>query len=157
MEYRNRDGFLRFARESSEAVKPVIDAGLTFSYHNHSFELEKFGERTGFDILIEESNHDCFSFEIDTYWIQHGGANPVTFLNRLKDRMHVVHLKDMAMNGTQQLFAEVGEGNLEWDLILEACKAANIEWYIIEQDVCQGDPFKSLQTSLNNLKRMGIC
>ena len=156
-EYRNRDGFLRFARESSEAVKPIIDAGLTFSYHNHSFELEKFGERTGFDILIEESNHDYFSFEIDTYWIQHGGANPVTFLNRLRDRMHVVHLKDMAMNGTQQLFAEVGEGNLEWDLILEACKAANIEWYIIEQDVCQGDPFKSLQTSLNNLKRMGIC
>ena len=71
--------------------------------------------------------------------------------------MHVVHLKDMAMSGTQQLFAEVGEGNLEWDLILEACKSANIEWYIIEQDVCQGDPFKSLQTSLNNLKRMGIC
>ena len=125
-EYRNRDGFLRFARESSEAVKPIIDAGLTFSYHNHSFELEKFGERTGFDILIEESNHDYFSFEIDVldsaWW-----GEPCNFSKPLRDRMHVV-FEDMAMSGAQQLFAEVGEGNLEWDLILEACKSANIEW-----------------------------
>jgi len=155
-EYRNKDGFLRFARESSEAVKPIVDAGLTFSYHNHSFELEKFGDRTGLDILVEESDPNCFSFEIDTYWIQHGGGNPVSCLKRLKDRMHIVHLKDMAMDGTQQLFAEVGEGNLEWEPILSACRNANIEWYIVEQDVCQRDPFESLQISLENLKKMGL-
>ena len=155
-EYRNRDGFLRFACESSEAVKPIVEAGLTFSYHNHSFELEKFGDRTGLDILVEESDPNYFSFEIDTYWIQHGGANPVSCLKRLKDRMHIVHLKDMAMEATQQLFAEVGEGNLEWEPILSACRNANIEWYIVEQDVCQRDPFESLRISLDNLKKMGL-
>ncbi|MEE3234521.1 MAG: sugar phosphate isomerase/epimerase [Candidatus Latescibacterota bacterium] len=155
-EFRNKDGFQRFALECSEAVKPIIEAGLTFSYHNHSFELQKFGDRTGLDILVEESDPAYFSFEIDTYWIQHGGGNPVSCLRRLKDRMHIVHLKDMAMDGTQQLFAEVGEGNLEWEGILSACQNANIEWYIVEQDVCQGDPFESLEVSLNNLKKMGL-
>ena len=148
--------FGRFAREASVAVRPLIDAGLTFSYHNHSFELERFGGRTGLQILAEESDPETFSFEVDTYWIQHGGGNPVTWIERLKDRMHVVHLKDLAMKGSEQRFAEVGEGNLEWSAILAACRAAGIEWYLVEQDRCDGDPFDSLKISLDNLRAMGL-
>lgn len=155
-EYRNEEGFSRFAQEASAAARPLIEAGLTFSYHNHSFELERFGGKTALQTMVEESDPATFSFEIDTYWIQHGGGNPTTWLNDLKDRMHVVHLKDMAMDGRQQLFAEVGEGNLEWDAILQACKAAHIEWYIIEQDTCLGDPFESLKKSFDNLRAMGL-
>jgi len=155
-EFRNREGFSRFAVEASEAARPLIDAGLTFSYHNHSFELERFEGRTGLDILCDESDPEVFSFEIDTYWIQHGGANPVTWLDKLADRMHIVHLKDLAMDGAQQLFAEVGEGNLEWGPILAAGKRAQIEWYLIEQDQCQRDPFESLELSLRNLRAMGL-
>ena len=143
-QYRSAEGFHRFAREASEAARPLVAAGLTFSYHNHSFELERFGDRTGLQILAEESDGSTFSFEVDTYWIQHGGGNPVSWLERLKGRMHVVHLKDMAMRGSEQLFAEVGEGNLEWPAILAACRAADIEWYLVEQDRCQRDPFDSL-------------
>ena len=155
-DYRNEEGFARFAREASEAARPLIEAGLTFNYHNHSFELEKFQGRPALEILFSESDPEVFSAEIDTYWIQHGGGNPAAWLRRLKDRMQVVHLKDMAMSGSQQLFAEVGEGNLEWPEILQACREANIEWYIVEQDTCQGDPFASLGLSLNNLRQMGV-
>ena len=155
-DFRNEEGFPAFARQASQAARPLIDAGLTFSYHNHSFELQRFGGRTALQILAEESDPEVFSFEIDTYWIQHGGANPVTWLDRLNGRMHVVHLKDMAMDGSKQLFAEVGEGNLEWEPILAACKRAAIEWYIIEQDTCQRDPFEALGISLRNLKGMGL-
>ena len=155
-EYRDSDGFARFAREASSAARPLIEVGLTFSYHNHSFELERVGKRTGLQILADESDAATFSFEIDTYWIQHGGANPVTWLHRLRDRMHVVHLKDLAMEGSQQLFAEVGEGNLEWGPILDACRDSGIEWYLVEQDRCQRDPFDSLKLSLDNLRAMGL-
>ena len=155
-EFCNRDGFARFAAEASEAARPLIAADLTFSYHNHSFELERFDGRTGLEILWAESDPEVFSFEIDTYWIQHGGANPVTWLERLRDRMHIVHFKDLAMAASKQLFAEVGEGNLEWDLIIAACKRAGIAWYLIEQDVCQRDPFDCLALSLENLKSMGL-
>jgi sugar phosphate isomerase/epimerase len=156
-EYRNAEGFAAFAREASTVVKPLIDAGLTFSYHNHSFELERVdGARTGLQVLAEESDPAVFSFEVDTYWIQHGGANPVTWLQRLRERMHIVHLKDLAMQGSEQLFAEVGEGNLEWEPILAACRDAGIEWYLIEQDRCQRDPFDSLKLSLDNLRAMGL-
>ncbi len=155
-DYRSEDGFHRFAVEASEVARPLIDAGLTFSYHNHSFELQSFGGKTGLQILVEESDPETFSFEIDTYWIQHGGGNPVSWLQRLKDRMFIVHFKDLAMQGSEQLFAEVGEGNLEWAPIIDACQSAGMEWYLVEQDRCQQDPFDSLELSLKNLRKFGL-
>ena len=61
------------------------------------------------------------------------------------------------MQGSTQRYAEVGEGNLNWPAILNACIYAGVEWYIIEQDSCyERDPFESLGISLNNLKEMGF-
>ena len=154
---RDGEGFARFAHEASAAARPLIEAGLTFSYHNHSFELERMEDgRTGLQTLADESLAEVFSFEIDTYWIQHGGGNPVTWLRSLVGRMPLVHVKDMAMRGSEQLFAEVGEGNLEWPGILDACGDGAVEWYLVEQDICQGDPFEALGLSLRNLRGMGI-
>ncbi len=154
--YRDKDGFARFAREASAAVVPLIEAGLTFSYHNHSFEFERIDHRTGMEILFEESDPGSIFAELDTYWVQHGGANPVTWIRKLADRICIVHLKDMSMQGFEQKFAEVGEGNLEWEPILAACRDAGVEWYIVEQDICPGDPFQSLEQSLHNLRNMGL-
>ena len=154
---RDADGFTRFAREASAAAAPLIEAGLTFSYHNHSFELERMADgRTGLQTLVDESVPGLFCFEIDTYWIQHGGGNPVSWLRALEGRMPLVHLKDMAMRGGEQLFAEVGEGNLEWAGILDACREGGVEWYLVEQDICQGDPFDALGLSFDNLRGMGV-
>ena len=155
-EYRVDDGYRRFAADASRAAAPLIEAGLTFNYHNHSFEFERFGQQTGYEILFEHSDPRLFSAEVDTYWVQHGGANPASWLRRLSDRLHIVHLKDMAVVDGKQTFAEVGEGNLEWEDILLACREAQIEWYIVEQDTCAGDPFESLGISFRNLRRMGI-
>jgi len=51
---------------------------------------------------------------------------------------------------------EVGEGNLHWPGIREACREANVEWYAVEQDICPGDPFESLAVSYRNLVQMGL-
>ena len=155
-EYRNAEGYARFAKDASEVAKRLAEGGLTFSYHNHSFELEKFNGRTGLEILYQDSDPQYFNSELDTYWIQHGGGDSAAWIRQLKGRAHIVHLKDMAMDGRTQLFAEVGEGNLNWSAILDACTEADVEWYIVEQDTCQRDPFESLGISLRNLKEMGI-
>jgi len=67
-----------------------------------------------------------------------------------------VHLKDMGMKDGEQVMMEVGEGNLNWGAILEACREAGTEWYLVEQDVCQRHPLESLKISLENLKEMGL-
>jgi sugar phosphate isomerase/epimerase len=151
-----RAGFERFAREAAQIGARLHDAGLTFSYHNHSFEFERFGPRSGLDIIYAESDPRYLQAELDTYWVQHGGADPAAWIRKVAGRMPVVHLKDMAIVAGEQAMAEVGEGNLNWPAILEACREAGVEWYAVEQDICRRDPFESLRISYENLKAMGL-
>ncbi|MBI3946179.1 MAG: sugar phosphate isomerase/epimerase [Armatimonadetes bacterium] len=154
--YRSAEGFHRFAKEASEVGRRMRRAGLTFVYHNHSFELEKFGDRAGLRTLYDESDPEAFTSEIDTYWIQHGGGDPADWIRSLKGRAHVVHVKDMAVREGKPTFAEIGEGNLDWPGILDACKEAGTRWHIVEQDTCPGDPFDSLAISFRNMRGMGL-
>ena len=149
-------GFKRFAKEGNEIGQKLAAAGLTFSYHNHSFEFARFGKRTGLDIIYQESDPRYLMAEIDIYWVQHGGSDPAAWIEKVSQRMPVVHLKDMVILDNTPTMAEVGEGNLNWSRILSACKQAGVEWYAVEQDVCQRDPFESLKISYNNLRSMGV-
>ena len=157
-EYRagGEDAFKRFAREATEIGKALAGADLTFSYHNHSFEFVRFGDRTGLDVIYEESDPRYLQAEIDTYWVQHGGGDPIFWIRKMKDRMPVIHFKDMVIYEGEQTMAEIGEGNLNWPGIIEACEDANVEWYAIEQDRCMRNPFESLKISYDNLRAMGV-
>jgi len=158
----SEDGFQRFAQIANGIGERLYQAGLTFSYHNHSFEFLRFGARSGLELLFDETDPRYVQAELDTYWIQHGGADPVQWIERMQDRMPVIHLKDMVMSPAddagrpQQAMAEVGEGNMNFAGILEACKRIGVEWYAVEQDICQRDPFESLAISYRNLRAMGL-
>ena len=39
--------------------------------------------------------------------------------------------------------------------ICTARKAAGCEWFVVEQDFCEGDPFTAIQVSLEYLKGNG--
>ncbi len=152
----SKDGYMKFIKEISEIAKKLYDNGLQFVYHNHKFEFEKFDGLTGMDILFNETDKKEFGFEIDTYWVQAGGADPVEWIKKVKGRMGVVHFKDMTIVKNEQTMAEVGEGNLNWPAIIQACKETGVEWYAVEQDICQRNPFESLAISLKNIKKMGL-
>ncbi len=149
-------GYRRFAQDASRIGEKLHAAGLTFSYHNHSFEFVRFGRRTGLDIIYGESDPPYLQAEIDTYWVQHGGGDPAAWIRKMAGRMPVVHFKDLVIQDGKQIMAEIGEGNLNWPAILQACRDAGVEWYAIEQDVCQRDPFESLAISYRNLRAMGV-
>ena len=152
----NREGYLQFAKEASEYGRLLAEQGLTLIYHNHNFEFRKYGNATGMEILFEESDPAALQFELDTYWVQAGGADPIDWIKRLRGRMDVMHYKDMALNEqSQQIMTEVGEGNLNWKGILAACEETGVKWCAVEQDDCQRDPFESLKISKDNLAAMG--
>lgn len=149
-------GVRRFAKEASEVGRKLYEAGLTFSYHNHSFEFQRYGKLTGLDILYQESDPRYLQAEIDTYWVQDGGGDPVAWCRRFVGRMPVVHFKDRTVIGGTPTYAEIGEGNLNWPAIIAACREAGVQYCAIEQDVCQRDPFDSLAISYRNLRGLGL-
>ena len=92
--------------------------------------------------------------ELDTYWLQFGGANPSAWIRRFKNRAPLVHLKDMAVDRGNPVDAEIGEGNLDWIDILRACKDAGTKWLVVEQDNPRRDPMDSVAISYANLARL---
>lgn len=150
-----------FIARYNAIAKKFAGSPLRIGYHNHSHELMRFpefGGKTVMETLIERLDPSIW-MEIDTYWIQHGGGDPAAAIDAVADRIPAVHLKDMAvvgLNESKPVMAEVGEGNLNWSRILESCKRAGVQWYIVEQDTCQRDPFESVAISLKNVRAMGL-
>ena len=159
------DGFKAYAEEMNAMIKPYAGSGLKFQYHNHAQEFRNFPElngKTGFDILVEETDPDSIMFQLDTHWATAGGADPANIIrSKLKNRIPIVHFKDYAIdykNSDVNLgfvprrFAEIGRGNLNWPNILEACKEAGTEWYSVEQDQTPVDDFESLKISIDYMR-----
>lgn len=146
-----------FIADYNQSAARFKGSGIALGYHNHSHELVRYDGTTAMQMLVDGLSKDIW-IEIDTYWITHGGGDPAAWIREVAGRIPCVHLKDMSITRErQQLMAEVGEGNLNWPAILKSCRDAGVQWYIIEQDNCNGrDPFESLGISLKNLKGMGI-
>jgi len=164
-EYRNdRDGFKRFAKEMNEIAAVLKKEGCGLLYHHHALEFISFGGGlNGMDILTDETDPEGVFWTLDTHWLASGGVDLVYWINKLKNRMPIIHFKDYGIKAGAELiesvcktFAEVGEGNINWPPVIEACRNTGIEHVIVEQDTCPGDPFDSLQKSYDNMVKFGI-
>lgn len=144
-----------FAKRYSNIAAKFAGSGVAIGYHNHSHEFVKYDGVTAMDILLKHFSSDVW-MEIDTYWITHGGGDPAAWIEKCAGRIPCVHLKDLGISaGGKQQMREIGEGNLNWPRVLQACKTAGVKWHIIEQDDCNGDdPFECVERSLKNLWAM---
>jgi sugar phosphate isomerase/epimerase len=150
------EGVKRFAKALSRTGKTLKKEGITFCYHNHNMELHRVAGKTVLEWLMAETDPASLAFEVDTYWVQAGGGDPVDWLARVKGRCSLVHLKDYGVDPRgRATFEEIGQGNLDWERIIPAAKRAGCKWYIVEQDGDweEGDPFQSLKISLAHLKK----
>jgi len=149
------EGWTDFIRKAKEITAQIKAEGLDFSYHNHDFEFEKWKGVTAIDRLIEEVPDMLFT--LDTFWVQAGGANPLTYIKKLKGRMPVIHFKDFRIVNRVRQFAEIGLGNLEWDEIIPLCDSCGVVYAAIEQDNdWLVDPFESLAISREFLLGKGL-
>jgi len=159
------DGFKDFAKQMNDFGKRIYDeAGLFANYHNHAVEFASFGGTCGMDILFEETDPKYVHFTLDTHWLICGGVTPSKWIRRSAGRMPNVHFKDYAINpgvfecieGVSKSFAEIGQGNIEWEDIVKACKEIDVIFYIVEQDFCSGCPFDSIKISFDKMVALGL-
>jgi sugar phosphate isomerase/epimerase len=142
-----------FAKRLNEAGKILADAGVVLTYHNHHIEFQKVGGRVALEVIYAETDPRYLQGEIDTYWVQFGGGDPVAWCEALRKRLPLLHMKDYAIDREHRpVFAEIGNGNLDWTRILKAAEKSGCQWFIVEQDVCQRDPFESLKISFDYIR-----
>lgn len=150
--------WLNFIARYNAIAKKFEGSGIKIGYHNHSHEFALAGGRRPQDMLMAGLDPVNTWIEIDTYWVAHGGADPAEYIRRAAGRIPCVHFKDMMITpGREQNMTEIGDGNLNWPAIVEACRYAGVKWYIVERDRGLLDPFDSLERSVYNMReKMGL-
>ena len=146
------DGYARFALDIAEAVKKIKDAGKVFLYHNHRFEFEHYGDKTGLDLILSMTDPEGVLLTFDTYWSHVAGVDPAEFIRRHSDRIFCTHLKDMTVRDDKLVMTECLTGNLNFDAIIRASEDGGVLWHMIEQDDVYIDLFDSMRISHDNLK-----
>ena len=96
--YRTTEWVDHFAMDFKEPAKKLANAGKLLMYHNHDFEFEKFSGKRIMEIIMEDFTPEEMGVTLDTYWVQAAGGDVCQWLEILKDRIHCVHLKDMAVS-----------------------------------------------------------
>lgn len=126
----------------NSAGKVLADNGLTFCYHAHGYEFQPYGNGTLLDYIIENTDPKYVSFEMDIFWIQFGGGDPVALLKKYGKRWKLMHLKDMKhgieknlTGGTNVEFnVPLGTGQLDMRNILIEGRKIGIAHYFIEDE-----------------------
>lgn len=152
---KDADAYKRTAEVLNEIGNALHGVGLELAYHNHSFEFQKFGDKYGLDLLYENTMPHLVVAEIDVYWVKHGGVDPTAYIEKLGERVRILHLKDMGPP-PEQRFAEVGAGTIDFKPILAAAQKHGIRWGHVEQDnTYDTPPLDAIRTSFENLKKLG--
>jgi sugar phosphate isomerase/epimerase len=169
----DKEKIMDFIARAEEMAEKLAEHGIELYYHTHHLEFQKYDGVYLLDLI--KNNTSKLGFELDVHWIQRAGENPVEFVKQYSGRISLLHLKDYRI-GQMDLtdvdfkdmakfmhiftntieFAEVGEGNLDMKAIIEAGLKSGAQYFLVEQDNVYGrDPFDCLETSAENLRKLG--
>lgn len=140
-------------------------AGIKFGYHPHGYEFGA-GSTAGevlLDDLIKGTNPAFVSFEMDVFWIVHGGGDPVWLMKKYKGRWLALHVKDMLPTtqlGTNTGHAKdtdnvaVGAGRIDWKGVISTAEIVGVKYYFIEDET--PDPMTCIPASLEYLRKLKL-
>jgi sugar phosphate isomerase/epimerase len=144
------DGLKSVAEEFNKAAETARAAGIQFAYHNHEWEFAPLEGRLPYDVLLEAADPKLVQFEMDIYWITHGGGDPLAYFARYPGRFPMVHAKDM--DAGRNMVA-VGKGTIDFGAIFHRRSEAGIRYVFVEHDN-PADAFQSIRQSYEYLRHL---
>jgi sugar phosphate isomerase/epimerase len=131
----------------------VRKRGMQLGYHNHWWEFQqRIGGESAHARLFRRLAPSVFA-EIDTYWVQVGGANPAQVVADLGERARLLHLKDGPADEPAAAMTAVGDGVVDVAAIARASRA---KWHVVELDRCATDMFVAIERSHRYLTQQGF-
>lgn len=141
----------------NQMTKELAEIGITFVYHNHEVECADEEGTTAFDYLME--NCPKMKLELDVGWVKFAGKSPIEYIRKYKDRIVLLHLKDIiedaGVHNRDNCFTAIGEGTiLLADIIeeLKTCPLLDENGIIIDQDASFTDIMEDLTVGVKNIE-----
>jgi sugar phosphate isomerase/epimerase len=151
--FQSLDGIKKVCDSLNEASAVAKANGFQVGYHNHWFEYEPLENRIPMDMMLEDLDPDVF-LEVDVYWVQTAGQDPVEVIRPLGSRAPLLHIKDGPCQIEEPMTA-LGEGVVDIPGVV-AAGAASTEWLIVELDRCATDMLEAVRKSYQYLVGKGL-
>lgn len=152
--FQTADGIKAVCDELNAANEVAQANGLTLLYHNHWFEYGVVDGQRVSQIMLKHLA-PSIGLEVDTYWVQVGGADVVQTLKDVGKRAPLLHIKDGPADNKESNMVAVGDGVMDWPTII-GTSAATTEWLIVELDRCATDMMEAVVRSYQYLVGKGL-
>jgi sugar phosphate isomerase/epimerase len=122
--------------------KNLKEHGLMLSYHAHGYEFQPHENGTLLDYMMQQTDPEYVSYEMDIFWVHFGGGDPVALMEKYGNRWKLMHLKDMEKGLKKDLTGHadvesnvpLGTGEVDVEGVLRAAKKAGVKHYFIEDE-----------------------
>ncbi|MFS4468284.1 sugar phosphate isomerase/epimerase family protein [Maribacter sp. 2210JD10-5] len=130
--YRNTETFEKLPELLNRIGEQVTSAGLQFAYHNHDFEFHDYGGKTGYEMIMAETDPELVKLQLDLYWAVHSSKQtPVELIAKAPERFVMWHIKDM--DKVTRDYSELGNGSINYHTMLPKLDKTGLEFYYLEQ------------------------
>jgi sugar phosphate isomerase/epimerase len=129
----------------------------------HGYEFQQGADGTLFDALAKQTQTGIVDFQMDVFWVVHGGGNPVDLFAKYPERFPSTHLKDMR-KGTKvgeptgsapdDTSVPLGQGMVDIVGVLRAANKAGAKAHFIEDEHPQSE--KQIPRSLEYLASLKL-
>ncbi|WP_298468580.1 sugar phosphate isomerase/epimerase [uncultured Erythrobacter sp.] len=146
-EERTPDRYRALADLLNERGGEAKAAGKMIGYHNHEFEFIEQDGTTGYDILLERTDPELVTMELDFFWVAEAGKDPLAIFESAPGRFTSCHIKDRNEAGEM---VSVGDGVIDFKTLLPIAEKAGIERFYVEHDNPE-DPLISVGRGFTHL------
>jgi len=143
--YGSLEGLKNYCEYFNAVGEKCNAAGIRFGYHNHDQEFKtEFEGKPVYDWMLELTDAKKVMFQLDLYWIDHGGKNALDYFEKYPGRFELWHIKDKA---------EVGaSGKMDFAAIFAKRAQSGAEYGIVEVEEYNFEPLESCRKSLEYLQ-----
>jgi sugar phosphate isomerase/epimerase len=142
--YRSLDTLKKYCDYFNKIGEKCKAKGIMFGYHNHDKEFStRLDGHVVYEFMLENTDPQKVTFEMDLYWARIGGANPVDYFVKYPGRFQLWHIKDKKEVGADDFmnFAQI------WDV----AQKSGMQYGIVEVEEYNFDEFTSCKMSIDFL------
>jgi sugar phosphate isomerase/epimerase len=153
-----------------KACPQAKEAGLQLYYHIHGYELQPMeGQNTFFDSFVSRVDNNCVRLEMDVFWVTFAGQDPVKFMDKYRDGVELLHVKNMADHVATGVFdgsnfmppdmpanswVSLGKSKMiDYKSVFQKGQEIGVKWYILEMDKFDGDVYAAVDSSLAYIRK----
>jgi sugar phosphate isomerase/epimerase len=155
------DDLKRYMEVFNKSGELCKKSGMKFGYHNHDFEFsEKFGNKTVYDIMLQNTDPALVMQQLDIGNMYNGGAKAMDVIRQYPGRFESLHVKDeVKSEGGREPYesAVLGTGVIGVKEVIDfSRKSGGTIHFIVEQESYQGKtPLECIREDYDQMKKWG--